>query len=423
MEFTITEGLRAVKFDLVFTLALAALFLLCGYGLLKRIGFLKRANIPAAVLGGLFFALITLLLRNQRVLALTLDTSLRTPLQTIFFTTIGLSATFALLRAGGGRMGFFWLLASLTAVVQNVTGILVASAMGAPLALGVICGALTLTGGPATGLAFTKNFQELGIAGAGEAIIASATFGILTASLVGNPLAGFLIRRFHLAAPRSEDSKKDEAIEFAQGATEEDKSATGSIERVEAQALTGRVLLHNLLLILAVMGAGAIIGSWLAGLGVTLPGYIGAMIVAAVLRNVDDARGWFKINSSAVEAIGAIALAVFLMIALMDMKLWQLAGLAVPMIVILLVQVVVMLIYATFVTFLLMGRDYEAAVMASGHVGFGLGITPNAVANMEALTERFRPAPRSFLVVPVVGAFFIDFSNALIITFFINLLR
>lgn len=423
MEFTIIEGLRAVKFDLVFTLALAALFLLCGYRLHKRIDFLKRANIPAAVLGGLFFALITLLLRNQRVLALTLDTSLRAPLQTIFFTTIGLSATFALLRAGGWRMGFFWLLASLTAVVQNVTGILVASAMGAPLALGVICGALTLTGGPATGLAFTKNFQELGIAGAGEAIIASATFGILTASLVGNPLASFLIRRFHLAAPRSEDSKKDEAIEFARGATEEDKSGTGSIERVEAQALTGRVLLHNLLLILAVMGIGAIIGSWLARLGVTLPGYIGAMIVAAVLRNVDDARGWFKINSSAVEAIGAIALAVFLMIALMDLKLWQLAGLAVPMIVILLVQVVVMLIYATFVTFLLMGRDYEAAVMASGHVGFGLGITPNAVANMEALTERFRPAPRSFLVVPVVGAFFIDFSNALIITFFINLLR
>jgi ESS family glutamate:Na+ symporter len=144
------------------------------------------------------------------------------------------------------------------------------------------------------------------------------------------------------------------------------------------------------------MGIGAIIGSWLARLGVTLPGYIGAMIVAAVLRNVDDARGWFKINSSAVEAIGAIALAVFLMIALMDMKLWQLAGLAVPMIVILLVQVVVMLIYATFVTFLLMGRDYEAAVMASGHVGFGLGITPNAVANMEALTERFRPARAVF---------------------------
>lgn len=419
MEFTIIEGLRSVKFDLVFTLAFAALFLYFGYTLLKRIGFLRRANIPAAVLGGLFFALIALALRNQNVIALTLDTSLRAPLQTIFFTTIGLSATFALLRAGGWRMGFFWLLASLAAIVQNVVGIAVARAMGAPLALGVICGALTLTGGPATGLAFKDTFEGLGIAGAGEAIIASATFGILVASLVGNPLATFLIRRFHLATPRSEDAGKN----VTEHQVEEDKSETSEPAQTPAQALTVRALLHNLLLILAVMGVGAIISSQLAGLGVTLPGYIGAMVVAAVVRNVDDARGWFKVNARAIEAIGVIALAVFLMIALMDLKLWQLAGLAVPMLVILLLQVVVMLVYATFVTFMLMGRDYEAAVTASGHVGFGLGITPNAVANMEALAERFRPAPRSFLVVPVVGAFFIDFSNALIITFFVNLLR
>jgi len=418
VEFSIIEGLRAVKLDLVSTLAFAALFLFLGYALLKLTGFLRRANIPAAVIGGLLFASVALLLRNGNVLAVTLDTSLRTPLQTIFFTTIGLSATFALLRAGGWRMGFFWLLASLAAVVQNVTGVLVASAVGAPLALGVICGALTLSGGPATGLAFKDSFEALGIAGAGEAIIASATFGILAASLVGNPLATFLIRRFHLAAPRSEiandESKPHQAAE--------DESHENKTGLTSAPALTARALLHNLLLILAVMGAGAIISSQLTNLRVTLPGYIGAMVVAAVVRNVDDARGWFKIDARAVEVIGVIALSVFLMIALMDLKLWQLAGLAVPMLVILLVQVVVMLLYATFVTFILMGRNYEAAVTASGHVGFGLGITPNAVANMEALAERFRPAPRSFLVVPVVGAFFIDFSNALVITFFINLL-
>jgi ESS family glutamate:Na+ symporter len=154
-----------------------------------------------------------------------------------------------------------------------------------------------------------------------------------------------------------------------------------------------------------------------------LPGYIGAMIVAAVARNLDDRLHWLRIDGRAIEALGTVALALFLVLALMDLKLWQLAGLAVPMLIILIVQVVVMILYALLVTFVLMGRDYEAAVTASGHIGFGLGITPNAVANMEALAARFTPAPRSFLIVPVVGAFFIDFSNSLIINFFINLLR
>jgi len=188
-------------------------------------------------------------------------------------------------------------------------------------------------------------------------------------------------------------------------------------------SLTGEELLRNLLILLVVMGVGALLGAGLSRVGVTLPAYVGAMVVAACVRNFDDRFGWIRLDMRAVSALGAIALALFLVIALMDLKLWQLAGLAVPMLVILSVQVVLMIIYAVFVTFLLMGRDYEAAVMASGHIGFGLGTTPNAVANMEALTGRYGAAPRSFLIVPIVGAFFIDFSNALIITVFANFLR
>jgi ESS family glutamate:Na+ symporter len=192
--------------------------------------------------------------------------------------------------------------------------------------------------------------------------------------------------------------------------------------------------LKNLMLILFIMGVGAIIGLGMTRLSealpkgslivalVKLPGYIGAMIVAAIVRNLDERYGWFKIDMRAVDALGTIALALFLVIVLMDLKLWELAGLAVPMIVILAVQVVVMIAYAVLITFVLMGRDYEAAVTASGHIGFGLGTTANAVANMEALTERYAPAPRSFLIVPVVGAFFIDFTNALIINLSINLI-
>ncbi|HVF51909.1 MAG TPA: sodium/glutamate symporter [Pyrinomonadaceae bacterium] len=445
MEITFVEGLRTLKLDLVLTLALAAVFLFTGYGLQRRLAFLSRASIPAPAIGGLLFALLVLALRARGTLGVTLDTSLRAPLQTAFFTTIGLGATVSLLRAGGWRMGFFWLLTSLAAVVQNASGIGVALVLGAPAALGIICGSLTLTGGPATGLAFTETFERLGIEGAGALIIASATFGIFMSSLVGNPTATALIKRFRLAAVNDSsatasgsagDETRGENIirDIADEAGEGDEAAPLTVDEDRAhetsEALTGYVLLRHLALILAVMGAGALFSLGLAraasmlppaaGKLLTLPGYIGAMIVAAIVRNADDRLGWLKIDARAVEALGTIALALFLVIALMDLKLWQLAGLAVPMLVILVVQVVLMIAFAVVVTFTLMGRDYEAAVTTSGHIGFGLGITPNAVANMEAITARYGAAPRSFLIVPVVGAFFIDFSNTLIINLFAN---
>ncbi|MBA3804381.1 MAG: sodium/glutamate symporter [Acidobacteria bacterium] len=440
METTIVEGLRTLKFDLVFTLALAALFLFIGYAIQRRVPVLARSSIPAPAIGGLLFALIILMLRVRGVLGINIDTSLRAPLQTAFFTTIGLSATISLLRAGGWRMAFFWLIASVTAIVQTIVGIGMARAMNAPALLGIICGALTLTGGPATGLAFADTFERAGITGASSLIIASATFGIFIASLVGNPTATALIRRFRLASSLETDNKRPQGEgllakrrndaenhneEEAKTRNAEDKEILNASarHRVDTLPLTSRVLLQHLLLILGIMGVGALIGLGLTYLRVTLPGYVGAMVVASIVRNVDDRTGWFKINMRAVEAFALIALALFLVIALMDLKLWQLAGLAVPMLIILVVQVVLMIAYAVLVTFILMGRDYEAAVTASGHIGFGLGITPNAVANMEALVERYKPAPQSFLIVPVVGAFFIDFSNALIITLFINLVR
>lgn len=442
MEFTIVEGLKTLKFDLVFTLALAALFLYIGYALQRRIKFLARSSIPAPAIGGLLFALAVLLLHSRGTLTVTIDSSLRAPLQTAFFTTIGLSATLALLRAGGWRMGFFWLIASALAIVQNVVGIGLARAMNAPAPLGIICGALTLTGGPATGLARTSDFEQLGITGAGALIIASATFGIFMASLIGNPVATMLIRRFRLKAKPLEhagNAGNNETEEFWAVGPVGEKETPPDIPRMEKsvdeaqQPLTGLVLLKTLMLILLIMGLGALIGMGMTRLGdalpkdsvlaalLKLPGYIGAMIVAAIARNLDDRYGWFRIDARAVDALGTIALALFLVIALMDLKLWQLAGLAVPMLVILSVQVVVMIAYAVMVTFVLMGRDYEAAVTTSGHIGFGLGTTANAVANMEALTERYAPAPRSFLIVPVVGGFFIDVSNSLIINSSINL--
>ncbi len=403
MELLIIDGLRTIRIDLLFTLALAAFFLYIGSALVSHTAWLRRFSIPMPVVGGLLFALLTLALRDH--LGMTVDTTLRAPLQVAFFTTIGFSATLNLLRAGGRTILWFWAIATGTGILQNLAGVATARLMGAAPLLGVICGAVTLTGGPATGLAFTDTFVNLGIPGAGSLIIASATFGIFVASLVGNPVACALIRRRQLRAPAGQSGP---ARPVPSGA---------------ARGPTGGMLLHNLILLLAVMGIGSALGIAVQRSGYILPAFIFPMILAAAIRLIDDRRGWFRLNEASMEAIGFLCLSFFLVIALMDLKLWQLASLALPMLVILMVQTVVTSLYAVGTTFCLLGRDYEAAVSTSGHIGFGMGITPNAIANMQALVDRFGPAPRSFLIVPVVGAFLIDLTNSLVITLFINLLH
>ncbi|MEJ7617265.1 MAG: sodium/glutamate symporter, partial [Pyrinomonadaceae bacterium] len=259
----------------------------------------------------MLFAVCALLFRSQNVFSIAVDTTLRAPLQTIFFTTIGLGATLSLLRAGGWQLPFFLLIASLMAVVQKAVGILAAVAMGAPAALGVICGSLTLTGGPATGLAFTGAFEQLGLGGAGALIIASATFGIFAASIVGNPVATWLIRRRRLVVPR--DGEGDHHLGRATDYEVDRQAIERSPEQVGSSLET---ILKTLCLILVVMGAGAIISLGLAQGVLTLPNYIGAMVVAAAVRNLDDKFGWLRIDMRAVQIIGSASLALFLVIAL-----------------------------------------------------------------------------------------------------------
>lgn len=386
--------------DLVQTLGLAAAAWFAGRWLVGSSRWLRRSNIPAPAVGGLLFALLAWAASSR--VAVSIDTTLRAPLQIAFFTTIGFRATASLLRAGGRPLMLFWLIATGTGIVQNLVGVALARLTGAPPLLGLVCGSVTLTGGPATGLAFTETFETLGLAGAGEFIIASATFGICMASLVGNPVATWLIRRRRLGAAAG--------------------PAAPVVERLESP-LTAASLLQNLFVLVAVMALGVPMGGLISRAGFTMPAFILPMILAAACRWQEDRRPRFGLDASAMEAIGAVALALFFLIALMDLKLWRLASLAVPMTIILIAQTAVTIAYCVLTTFLVMGRDYEAAVMTSGHIGFGLGITPNALANMDALTARYGPAPLSYLIVPIVGAFFIDFSNPLVITISTWLLR
>lgn len=406
------------KLDMIQTLALASVILFIGYGIRRRVGVLDRYNIPAPVVGGFLFAAIALTLRLQGVVSFEFDTSLQTPLMIAFFTTIGLGASLSLLKVGGPQVLTFWILASVLAVIQDGVGILLAKGLGVHPFLGLIAGSITMTGGHGTGAAFGKLMEEqYRFGGAVTLAMAAATFGLVSGGLIGGPVATALIgrRRLRLPAPQAGATaeRPAKAVEALGVDSEIDTEAAG-------EAPTAYTLLKTITVILVAMWAGSLLSRAL-GHYVTLPAYIWAMIIAAVIRNADELVNVVRLEQRVVDDLGTIALSLFLAMALMSLRLWELLDLAVPMLVILGVQVVMMGAFAYFVTFRLMGRDYDAAVMAGGHCGFGLGATPNAVANMEALVERFGPAPRAFLVVPMVGAFFIDFTNALIITVYINL--
>lgn len=398
-----------LKLDLLQTLSLAAVLFLIGLELRKRIGWLDRLNIPAAVVGGLLFALLVLAGRD-RFLSVQLDTAAQPVLSVAFFSTIGMGASLGLLRAGGIQVVVFLLFATLFCFVQNFLGIAIARGFGQHPLLGVMAGSVTLVGGPATGLAFAPLLEKAGLVGAGTLALTSATFGIVCGGLAGTPIGTWLIRKHHLQPSGNAAARKVDT---------ETKATLLVVDPDREDA----PLIMNMIVLAVAMGIGSILSNWFTSLGLTLPAYIGAMMIASVLRNIDDATGWLKIDPAAMDFVGGFALNIFLVVALMDLKLWQLAGQALPLFVILAAQVLVIALFAVTASFRLMGRDYDSAVMASGFIGFALGTTANAVANMRALVTKYGPAPRAFLVVPLVGAFFIDFANAIIITFFVNWLR
>lgn len=405
-----------VKLDMVQTLALAALVLFFGYAVRRRVGVLNRYNIPAPVVGGFLFAALALALRLPNVLALEFDTTLQAPLMIAFFTTIGLGASLSLLRVGGPQVVLFLVVAASLAFLQDAVGVGLARLVGVHPFLGLIAGSITMTGGHGTGAAFGKLLEDqYQFKGAVTLAMAAATFGLVSGGLIGGPIATTLIRRFRIKVPGATGDTSVVPEAMAHGAIEEEIDT-----EMKGEAPTAYLLLKVITIILLAMWAGSLISKWIGQQGMTLPAYIGAMLAAAVLRNVADLVPRFRIEQRVVDDLGTIALSLFLAMALMSLKLWELLDLAVPMLVILCAQVAMMGAWAYFLTYRLMGRDYDAAVMAGGHCGFGLGATPNAVANMEAIVEKFGPAPRAFLVLPMVGAFFIDFANATIITAFIN---
>lgn len=407
--------------DLVQTVAFAGIILFVGYGLRKLIPPLARVNIPAPVCGGLPVAAILAVLYFSGIQPLKVDTTLQTPLQNTFFASIGFGASIALLKRGGPSVLWFLIIATVVAALQNVLGGLVAMGLGQNPLMGVLAGSVTLTGGPATGLAFAEFFEKAGVPGAATLAVASAMVGIVAGGVIGGPIGTYLIERKagSFAPPPPRDPTLQQVAEVQMGAPLSDGPAG---EDPEAY-----VLLKHLVIIVTAVGIGLWVSAWITAslkqYDMTLPVYIGAMLVAAVVRNVDDVTGVFGLSQEVIDDIGNVALSLFLVMALMTLRLWEIAGLVLPLLVILAAQVALIGALCLGLVPRLMGRDYDAAVISAGFCGFMLGTSANAMANMGALVERYGPSPKAFLVVPLVGAFAIDFLNALLITGFLNFWR
>jgi ESS family glutamate:Na+ symporter len=407
-----------LNLDPIHTLAFGGVVLAVGYALRRAIPVLARYNLPAPVIGGLLVSVAVLVARRWDRTPFQFDTALRDPLMIAFFTTIGFGASFGLLKKGGPLVLLFFALSTFAAVLQNVAGAAAAAAMGQPPLFGVLCGSVTLTGGPATGLAFAPQFEAAGVAGAGPIAVASAMGGIVAGGIIGAPIGTLLIERLH--RQRAATTNPGPPAPAAEAVVE--AQLPGPVEQVPAgEDMESYVLLKSVGVILVAMWAGSWVGAAITALGVTLPAYIGAMLVAAVMRNFDDATGWLGLSQRAIDEIGNVALSFFLVVALMTLELWRLAAVALPLLVVLAVQVGLVAALCFWPVFPWMGRDYDAAVTAGGFVGFMMGTTANAMANMDALARRYGPAPRAFLVVPMVGAFFIDFTNAVLIQACLNI--
>ncbi len=391
--------------DMYQTLAVAVLVLFLGSFLRKKIKFLEVFCIPAPVVGGLVFAVFTCILHGFGILEFSFDETLKNVCMVIFFTSVGFQANLKVLKSGGISLLIFLGLVVVLIASQNALALVLSKLIGVDPLVGMCTGSIPMVGGHGTAGAFGQTLEDLGLESAKTLSAAAATFGLVGGSLMGGPLGRRLIEKHDLLKTAVRDA--DDAV-----LVEDKMEHTHKASMYPAAA-------YQLAL---AMGVGSVVSYFLSKTGMTFPAYIGAMIVAAIMRNVGEFSGRFTVHMGEIDDIGGICLSLFLGIAMITLKLWQLAELAGPLIILLGAQALLMAIFAYFVVFNIMGRNYDAAVLTAGCCGFGMGATPNAMANMQALTERYVPSVKAFLLVPLVGSLFADFFNTMIIAFFINLI-
>lgn len=413
-----------------YTLILATLVLLLGRVLVKRIKFLEDFNIPEPVAGGLVAAIVVYILNIVWGYSFNFHQGLQTATMLMFFASIGLSADFSRLKAGGTPLLIFTIVVSVFIVLQNIVGVAMASVLGLDPLLGLVTGSIALTGGHGTAGAWGITLeQEYGVVGATTLGIAVATYGLVAGGIVGGPVAKRLIQKIGLqptlANPNPSDIEKVAGAQSLYSTKHDENTANSNKEIFERpdsmRFITASSTIETLALFAGALAFAEVMTLVAEGTWFELPTFVWALAGGVIIRNVLTMVFNFDMFDRSIDVFGNASLSLFLAMALLSLKLWQLTDLAGPVLIILLTQTVMMILYVYFITFKVMGKDYDATVLSAGHCGFGMGATPTAIANMQAVTDRYLPSPKAFLIVPMVGAFFVDIVNATVLQIFTKL--
>lgn len=412
MGFVKNNGINMLELDLVATVALATLLLLLGKTLRNKISILDKFCVPTPVIGGLLFSIMMLLLKNGKIIEISMDTTLQVPFMLAFFATVGLGTNLSLIRTGGKLLLVYWGLCGFIFVIQNFIGIGVASLVNIDPLIGMMCGAISMQGGHAGAASFGATIESLGVQGALTIGAAAATFGVILGGLVGGPVSRYLINKYKL-----------KPVEESNEYYDEDSPGYEVVLTGEYDAISSTMLICHISAIAICVTVGSMISNWITKTTiVVVPTYVGVMFIGVVLRSAGEKFKFMKVDSYCLDTIGDVCLCIFLTMALMTIKLWELSGLAGPMLIIIFIQVLVLVIYAVFIVFRLMGKDFDAAVMVAGLLGHGLGATPNALANMNSVTSKYGNSAKALLIVPLVGSFLADLIgipiNIILINFF-----
>ena len=409
-----------LELDMIQAIGLAVILLIIGRFLRKKIRFFEKYCIPAPVIGGFLFAIIAFILKQSNIMEIKFDTTLQQFFMVMFFTSVGFNASLQVLKKGGKKVFTFLAVAIGLVILQNLLAAGLGPFVGLHPLLALMTGSTPMTGGHGTAAAIAPTVEALGFKGADTAstiAIAAATFGLVAGSMIGGPIADRLIKKRNLLPTDIINERKNEHFEK--------KDIDENVRKEDLPILDAEKFSYAFFYILIAMGLGSYLSLILKALlpALSLPVYIGPMIIAAIMRNIFDASEKLHAPIHEISVIEDVSLNLFLAMALMSLKLWQLIDLAIPVIILLLAQVVLIYFYLIFVTFKVMGSDYDAAVMVSGHAGFGLGATPNGIANMRSVTEKYIYSKVAFFVIPLVGALFIDFFNVSIITMFVSFFK
>ena len=422
--------MTSIELDMVQTAGIGALALIAGMVLTRKVAFLQRFCIPSPVSGGIIFSLITLMLYGWCDIEVSFDGTLKDIFMLAFFTSVGFQSDLKVIKQGGKPLVIMLILLVFIIALQNLMPMGVTRLMGVDPLIGMAAGSISMTGGHGTAGGFASVLEGMGLHGAGTIGMAAATFGLIAGSMLGGPLAERIIRK---KLTHEQMQPQDEEIDPAMAGIESDEaSPAGREKRISTNEQEFQQYAKASYCILLVMGGGTVMSWLLAKTGITFPTYFGALILAAIARNTigffsykDDGK-WEKadklLDMERIISVGNICLSMFLGMAMISLKLWELQSLALPLIVILASQVLLMALFANFVAFPLLGRNYDAAVLCAGICGFGLGATPNAMANMSAVCYKYRYTVKPFLIVPIVGAMFADLINTGMITLFLNIL-